>query len=444
MVSPAKGHLLDNLLLFSRTLRRLGLDVHTGRVLDAVRVLEDVGVKSRADVRGALRTLFVHRREDLPVFDEAFLAFWRERKQAKSTLDVRSMGEQRRYRSVEASPPPMGRSLSGDLVGDQHAAPGRADRVELTRTFSPREVLQTKEFAAYSRQEMAQALQLMASLRWTPGVRRTRRLERGRGLNLDLRRTLRESSKYGGELLRLRHRRRGEKPLRLVVICDVSGSMEPYTRMMLHFIHTLYGGLESQLEAFLFATRLTRITKHIRHRDIDRAVDDVARVVPDWSGGTRIGAVLREFNYTWARRTLGRGAVVLIVSDGWDRGEPELLGREMARLQRSCRHLIWLNPLAGDERYEPLTQGLRAAMPYVDVLLPAHHLAALTDLANYLNALDVRTSSRRQQRLIEQQDGQLGNPKDREDIQEPPVARLHSSDQSASPSFRHPLWGRKA
>ena len=237
----------------------------------------------------------------------------------------------------------------------------------------------------------------MASLAWNPGVRRTRRKERGKGPDLDVRRTLRYSAQFGGELLRLKRRRRKEKPRRLVIICDVSGSMERYTRMLVHFLHSLYGGLENQVEAFLFATRLTRVTKHLGQRDIDQAVTEVARAVPDWSGGTRIGAVLEEFNFHWARRTLGWGSIVLIVSDGWDRGEPDVLSREMARLQRSCRRLIWLNPGAGSEDYEPLTRGMQAAAPYIDDLLPAHNLAALLDLARHLNRLAGAPPVRRQQ-----------------------------------------------
>ena len=267
------------------------------------------------------------------------------------------MGEQRRYRYVEAGPPPLAQPSDADGGEEQDGAePG--DRIDITRTFSAREVLQSKDFSEFTPSETTQARQLMASLAWDPGTRRSRRLERGDGHALDLRRTLRDNAQYGGELLKLRHRRRKEKPRKLVVICDVSGSMERYTRMLLHFIHCLYGGLNGQVEAFLFATRLTRVTKQLQHRDIDQAVGDVAKAVPDWSGGTRIGAALKEFNFTWARRTLGWGSIVLVVSDGWDRGEPELLGREMERLQRSSRRLIWLSPLAGNEDYEPLTQGL--------------------------------------------------------------------------------------
>ena len=434
MASGEAGQILNNLLLFGRLLRRLGLDVHTGRMLDAVHVLENIGVSRRADVRSALRTLMVHRKDDLPVFDEAFDVFWRQRKNRMSSLDLRSMGEQRRYRRVEAGPPPPREPPDGS-DSEFAGAEEEPDRIDLTRTFSTREVLRVRDFADFTPQEALQARQLMASLQWNPGVRRTRRKERGKGPGLDVRRTLRENAQFGGELLRLKSRRRKEKPRRLVVICDVSGSMESYTRMLLHFIHSLYEGLENRVEAFLFATRLTRVTKQLGQRDIDQAVGNVAKAVPDWSGGTRIGAVLKEFNFRWARRTLGWGSIVLIVSDGWDRGEPEVLSREMERLQRSCRRLIWLNPLAGREGYGPLTQGMQAANPYIDDLLPVHNLAALMDLAHHLNGLSASWPVRKQ-----------ASPRTTETVEvaaaEPPSQR--SWHKEANPSFRHPMWGRGA
>ena len=428
MGSGEAGHFLNNLLLFGRLLRRLGLDVHTGRLLDAVRVLEDIGVYRRMDVRSALRTLMVHRREDLPVFDEAFAVFWRQRKNRLSSLDLRSMGEQRRYRRIEAGPPPPGGS------GQNQASEGvEPDRIDLSRTFSAREVLRAKDFTEFTREEAFHARQMLASLHWSPGLRRTRRKERGKGSELDVRRTLRYNVKFGGEMLQLKRRRRKEKPRRLVVLCDVSGSMESYTRMLLHFIHSLYAGLENKVEAFLFATRLTRITKQLGQRDIDQAVDSVAKAVPDWSGGTRIGAALKEFNFKWARRTLSWGAIVLIVSDGWDRGEPEVLRAEMHRLQRSCRRLIWLNPLAGREGYATLTQGMKAAEPYIDDLLPVHNLAALIDLADHLNGLSASWPVRRQVSLKEATE---------EKVPAEALPTQRSWHKEANPSFRHPMWGR--
>ncbi len=430
--AESKGHILDNLLLFGRLLRRLGLDVHTGRMLDAVSVLEDIGVRHRADVRAALRTLLVHRKDDLPVFDEAFDVFWRQRKDRMSSMDLRSMGEQRRYRRVEAGPPPPGREQDS-FGGESDDSEQQPDRIDLTRTYSAREVLRVKDFAEFTPEETRQARQLLASLQWDPGMRRTRRKESGKGSSLDLRRTLRESAQFGGEPLRLKTRRRKQKPRRLVVLCDVSGSMESYTRMLLHFIHSLYGGLENQVEAFLFATRLTRITKQLAHKDIDQAVGEVSKAVPDWAGGTRIGAALKEFNYRWARRTLGWGSIVLIVSDGWDRGEPDVLREEMARLQRSCRRLIWLNPLAGREGYEPLTQGMQTAEPYIDDLLPVHNLAALMDLARHLNGLSYAWPVRKQPVSTAPVNPETAV------AAEPGQRSWHTE---ANPSFRHPMWGR--
>ena len=424
------GYILHNLLLFGRLLRRLGLDVHVGRLLDAVNVIEEVGVTRKSDFLFALRTLLVHRKDDLQLFDEAFEIFWRQHKDAKSTMDIRSMGEQRRFRQPEIGPPPPGRSSSGS--GPEVDDPeGDLDRVDLTRTFSAREVLRVKDFSEYTAEEHAHAKRMMGSLAWDLGTSRTRRWESGRGPELDLRRTIRLSARYGGELIRLQERRRKEKPRRLVTIGDVSGSMERYTRMLLHLIHSLYGGLENQVEAFLFATRLTRITGHLGLRDIDTAVKEVSKAVPDWSGGTRIGENLKTFNYQWARRILGSGSVVLIVSDGWDRGDPAVLRREMARLQRGCGRLIWLNPLAGHEDYETSTQGMQAAGPYIDDLLPVNNLASLEDLARHLNTLSAHRPARRQwvQQLADVE----------EIVSE---SRQRSWHKGANPTFRHPLWGR--
>ena len=428
MASGGSGHFLNNLLLFGRLLRRLGLNAHTGRMIDAVCVLEHIGVHHRRDVRSALRTLLVHRKEDIPVFNEAFSVFWRQRKQRLSSMDLRSMGEQRRYRHIDAAPPTHGR-----IENNGDGSIGEPDRIDLTRTFSTREVLRAKDFADFTPEEGRRARKMMATWQWNPGMRRTRRKKTGKGSELDLRKSLHHNVKYGGELLQLMNRQRKEKPRRLVVICDVSGSMESYTRMLLHFIYTIYRGLDNQVEAFLFATRLTRVTKQLAHRDIDHAVDGVAKSVPDWSGGTRIGSALKEFNYKWARRTLNWGAVVLVVSDGWDRGEPELLSREMNRLQRSCRRLMWLNPLAGQEGYEALTLGMKAAEPYIDDLLPVHNLAALVDLAEHLNGLSTSLPIRKQAAPMAIANGEISEEED---------SPQRSWHKDANPSFRHPMWGK--
>ena len=424
----ASGHLVSNLLLFEQVLRRLGLDVGSGNVLDLVRAMEYVSMGRKQDFYQAARSILVHRKSDLPLFDEAFEVFWRRPATGYSTRDLRSMGEQRRFRNPQVAPPPASDPRSeGEL--DQDAEAG--DQVDMTRSYSAREVLREKDFASYSPREIVEAQGMMAELAWDLGDRRTRRTVPGDGSALDLRKTLRLNLKYGGEVLELAHRERKVKPRPLVLICDVSGSMERYTRILLHFIHTIAGGLD-QVEAFLFATRLTRITRHLRYRSIDQAVSEVARTVPDWAGGTRIGQAFKTFNFQWARRVLGGGAVILVISDGWDRGEPELLAKESSRLQRSCRRLIWLNPLAGSPTYQPLTRGMQTALPYVDDFLPIHNLNSLAALARHLGSLSPHRSlgpGYRPSTPIEPEPAPIPAP-------EPDI------DPALAPTFRHPLWGR--
>ena len=430
--SPQSGHLLHNLLLFGRVLRGLGLDVHAGSMLDAVDSLELIGIRRKRDFREALRTVIAHRRQDLALFDEAFQVFWRAPKDEWTTMDLRSILEQRRYRRPQIGPPPAG--VDGRSDGADESPAEASDRVDLTRTYSTREVLRTKDFAEFSGEETEQAKAALAELNWDLGIRRTRRWTAGQGQALDLRRAVRLNMKYGGELVQLPHKERKHKPRPLVLVCDVSGSMERYTRILLHFIHALSGDLR-RVESFLFATRLTRITPYLAHRSIDQAVTEVSRAVPDWAGGTRIGETLKEFNFRWARRVLGWGSVVLVISDGWDRGDPELLRAEIARLQRSCHRLIWLNPLLGSPEYEPLTRGMQAALPFIDDLLPVHNLASLEDLARHLSSLSPHRPARRQQAAFA-----AVATVDPARVAEPTRQRSYHKD--ADPSFRHPLWGK--
>jgi uncharacterized protein with von Willebrand factor type A (vWA) domain len=236
-------------------------------------------------------------------------------------------------------------------------------------------------------------------MRWKIEQRpnRRRRPERS-GRTLDMRRTLRQNMRYGGEMLTLAWRETQREPRPLVVICDISGSMERYSRILLQFVHAVSSGL-GDVECFVFGTRLTRITRQLRHKDIDDSIDAVTKHVRDWSGGTRIGDAVKEFNYRWGRRVLGRGPVVLLISDGWDRGDPATLSHEMDRLQRSCHRLIWLNPLLGSPGYEPLTLGMQAALPFVDDFLPVHNLVSLEQLGQRLSTIgDARTA--RRQRVL--------------------------------------------
>lgn len=427
------GHILHSLMLFGEVLRRLGLDFGSGNMLDLVRATEEISIGRKQDFRLAARCLLVHRKQDLSLFDEAFQVFWRRPAAEQITRDLRSMGEQRRYRNPQISQLP---GSDGDAAGGEEGEQEDQPAVDLTRTFSPREVLREKDFADFTPVEIAQAKAMMTELSWDLGNRRTRRLIAGGGEQLDLRKTWRRNIKYGGELLELAHRRPKDKPRSLVLICDISGSMERYTRMLLHFIHSIAGGL-GQTEAFLFATRLSRITRYLNHRSIDQAVSEVSRAVPDWAGGTRIGETLKTFNYRWARRVPLGSAVVLIISDGWDRGEPELLSREMSRLRRSCHRLIWLNPLLGSADYQPLTQGIRAALPHVDDFLPVHNLNSLDALAHHLKHLgprtDISSATRNQAALIGVSGDEPELPASR--------ARPRNVNPALASTFRQPIPG---
>ena len=443
MTSPRLSHngesqpstpILHNLVLFGGVLRGLGLDVGAGNMLDLVRAIESVPMGRKQDFKQAARCILVHRKQDLPLFDEAFDVFWRKPATGETTMDLRAMGEQTRFRKPQVGPPPPGQTGDPDTGHEDDGSD--VDRVDLTQTYSVREVLREKDFAQFTPREVQDARDMMSQLSWQLGRRRTRRLTPGRGGHLDLRATLRRNLKSGGGFLELSYRRPKDKLRPLVLICDISGSMERYTKMLLHFIHAISGDLD-RVEAFLFATRLTRITRHLNHRGVDQAVAEVSKAVSDWAGGTRIGDAIKTFNYRWLRRVVRGGAVVLVISDGWDRGETDILSQEMSRLQRSCHRLIWLNPLLGSESYEPLTRGMRAALPYIDDFLPVHNFNSLEALGRHLNQLGARRD--------------MGHIHHSPEVDEPePIAPApvtkplgRRPDPDHPPRFRHPLWGRE-
>jgi len=388
------AHLAGNILLFGRVLRGLGLDAGTARMLDVVAALEHVPIGSKADFYHAARALTTRRREDLPVFDRAFEAFWRKPARGRATRDLAALGEKRRLRppSFDSTPAPSDASPGG--AESNAEVPVVASRVG----WSAREILRHKDFADLTAEELARVRALILELAWRVADRPTRRRRPGLGDELDLRRTLRASLRHGGEILAWESREPRRRARPVVVLADVSGSMERYTRLVLLFLHALGRGLGGRVEVFLFGTRLTRVTRALASRDPDAALSGAAAAVPDWSGGTRIGEALREFNFRWARRVLGSGAVVLVISDGWDRGDPDLLARETARLQRSAHRLAWLNPLLGAADYQPLARGMRAARPFVDDFLPVHDLASLEDLARRLERIPAERPRRRQRR----------------------------------------------
>jgi uncharacterized protein with von Willebrand factor type A (vWA) domain len=355
-------------------------------MMDLVSALDYIQIGNKSDFYHAARTLLVHEREDLALFDEAFELFWR--KPAESwNVQWQGLAHRRKpARPIVTHPPLKETAPQSDDSAPTSKEPMTV--IEVTRTYSDREVLRHKNFAEMSAEESEAVREMMAHLLWKVSERRTRRRHPGKGHLLDLRRTLRRSLRSEGEILSWSYREPKSKPRPLILIADISGSMERYTRLLLHFIYGMKATLTQPVEAFVFSTRLTRITRPLQIRDLDLALKNVGQLVNDWAGGTRIGESLKSFNFEWGRRVLGRGAVVLIISDGWDRGDVELLKREMARLKRNCHRLIWLNPLLGAPDYEPLTRGIQAALPNIDHFLPVHNLASLEDLANRLADLD--------------------------------------------------------
>ena len=374
---PVDGNVLTaNVVLFGRMLRRAGLSVDTDQTRRFADVLALLGFDRRGDVKAAGRAVFVRRREQRVVYDAAFDLFWR-----RSTARGRVSAELPRLRQKEGP--------RADVSFGPEAPPGVdvTDVVaETTRLgASALEQLRTADFAELTPAEARDAAAMLALLRPRLALRPSRRRRlAGHGRRLAARAMLRRSLGAGGEPLVWRFWQRRTRPRPIAVVCDISGSMERYSRFLLRFAHAL-ARLGAPVEVFVFGTRLTRITRELRVRDPDVALARVAGKVVDWSGGTRIGASLRELNRRWVRRTIRSGAIVMIVSDGWERDDPALLAREMATLERSCHRLIWLDPLAGRPGFEPSTRGLVAALPYVDDFIACSNLVSLETLAKRLH-----------------------------------------------------------
>ena len=380
-------HLLANILVFARTLRSAGVRVRAGGVADAIRALEEVGVTRRRDVQAALRAVLVGRREDLAAFDQVFGRFWRVWPEQSGTLPRPMQAPVRTRTTIRLLAPGEASAAVGEA---DYQSPG--DTPVAVRTYSRDSGWHHKDFASFTADDFEHARSALALLTWNPGVRVTRRWAAGGCGAVDWRRLLRVNAKHGHEVLVIPRRARRVAPRPLILICDVSGSMDPYTRMLLLFAQAIAGRRRrpGHVEVFVFSTQLTRVTRQFAAARAGAALHRLVAAVGDWSSGTRIGEAIRTFNIEWGRRVLSRGPVVLLISDGWDLGEPDLLAREMARLQRSVSRLIWLNPLLGSPGYEPLTRGMRAALPFVDDFLPIHNMASLESLAVRLNTLGGR------------------------------------------------------
>lgn len=382
--------LADNIVHFARTLRRAGFPLGTGQINEALRAVETVGISRREDLRATLFATLVTQPGQRQLFEQAFDAFWRDPGLFEKSLAALLP---RTLIPPNALPPDAGaRRVAEALRGQQAPRDGESKlqlELDARDTASADELLAAKDFEQMSSDEVVRAKALLARMAWSLPARLTRRTEASsRGQVFDFRRTLRRSLRTGGNVLRLERRQRQWREPPLVVLCDVSGSMSGYARMCLHFLHGLthtrrVGGLATH--TFLFGTRLTNITRALRLRDPDDALAKAAAMTPDWDGGTRIAEALTRFNRDWSRRVLGQGAVVLLISDGLERDDMQALNAAAARLHRSAKRLIWLNPLLRYDAFAPKALGVKTLLAHVDELRPVHNLTSMADLAAALS-----------------------------------------------------------
>jgi uncharacterized protein with von Willebrand factor type A (vWA) domain len=396
--------LLNEAVGFGRSLRGARLSIDLGAAVDFARALTLVDIADREQVRAAGAAIFVRRRDDRAVYDAVFDRWWRRRGTrlpgdfSPSTLPRDDSGADEA--DVPGGSPPEPGQERGEMAPDEHGVPvptegseGDAEApiegvVISPDAYSQGEVLRHREFDRMTPAELREAERLVDLLVPRLERRRTRRYElHSHGRRLAPRAMFRRNLGTGGQLLSWVWRRQIREPRSLVVLCDISGSMERHSRLLLRFIQALSAASEVRTESFVFGTRLTRVTRLLRDRDRDRALARVADSVNDWAGGTRIGESFRTFNQQWARRSLRTSGVVVVVSDGWDRGDPALVASETARLRRNCHRLVWLNPLAGTPGYQPLAGGMRAAYPYIDDFLPAGTVASLERLGEILGGV---------------------------------------------------------
>jgi len=385
---PVTGLIADNVVGFARALRAAGIPVGPGAVIDALEALRVINIGHRAEVYATLEAVFVKRHEHSLIFAQAFDLFFRAEQEWMHLLDSVPLPDHARQKPAPASrrvQEAMSQNKKVEQVPSEEAQ-------ELRLSPSDQEILQKKDFAQMSAAEIAEVTRAIDKMKLPQAELRTRRFAPDpRGLKLDLRRTIRASLRTGGDIVDLRRLGRIDKPAPIVALLDISGSMSEYTRLFLHFLHAITDA-RKRVSVFLFGTRLTNVTRALRARDPDEALASCSSTVEDWAGGTRIGTSLQTFNKLWGRRVLGQGAIVLLISDGLEREADDRLAFEMDRLHRSCRRLIWLNPLLRFSGFEAKAQGIKTMLPYVDEFRPVHNLSSIEDL---IAALSVAPSPQR-------------------------------------------------
>ncbi|TPJ77083.1 VWA domain-containing protein [Mesorhizobium sp. B2-6-2] len=383
----ADGRIADNIVYFARALRKAGMRVGPASVKDAIEAVLAAGIGSRDDFYWTLHAVLVSRREDHAVFDEAFRLFWKSRELIEKLLAMFSpvAPDDREKQKPRAAENRVSQAMFEGHRKNQPVREVPEIEVDARMTFSGNEVLRGKDFAQMDAAEMAEAKKAIMALRLPFDLIRTRRFKAGaQGGRIDPRAMMRSAARTGGELILPKFRSQRQVHPPLVVLADISGSMSQYTRIFLHFLHALTEK-RRRVHAFVFGTRLTNLTRQMRHRDPDEALAECSAAVKDWSGGTRIGDTLAEFNRLWSRRVLGQGAVVLLITDGLERDDVAGLSQEVERLHKSCRRLIWLNPLLRFDGFEARARGVKAMLPYVDEFRAVHNLDALADLCASLD-----------------------------------------------------------
>lgn len=396
---PDDPKLAQNITHFARALRKAGLPIGPGRVIDAVEAVAAVGFTSRQDFYWALHACFVSRPEHRLVFAQIFRLYWRDPRFLEHMMAM-MLPAIRGVQEEHAAKPGEKRAAEALLDGaNQQVEPpegkdedGTEIEVDATLTMSSEERLRSLDFEQMSTDEVARAKRILAQMRLPVTPLQSRRLMAARhGTRADWRRTFREAARRGGDLREIARAKRRIRWPNLVVLCDISGSMSQYSRLVLHFLHSVAnakGAGWAQVHGFTFGTRLTNITRHLASRDVDAALAAAGAEAQDWEGGTRIGACLHDFNRDWSRRVTGQGAVVLLITDGLDRDDPTELSHEMQRLHLSCRRLIWLNPLLRWDGFAAKAQGIRAMLPHVDSFRAGHSIASLEDLAQVISCPD--------------------------------------------------------
>ena len=394
-ILAGQGKLADNMIHFTRLLRAAGLKIGPGQAVTALRALTSAGIGKKEDFYWTLHATLVSSHRQTPVFDQAFHLFWRKRGLIEKMMELllpQTIAEPKK-RKPKAATRRVAEALAEKAKTPQK--PRTETEVDARLTFSDAEILQSKDFEQMSAEEVARAKALVRKIVLPDNLVRTRRYQRShQRIMIDPRATMKASIRAGGDIIRLRYKAPKLRRPPIVALIDISGSMSSYSDIVLHFMHALTNA-RPRVHTFLFGTRLTNITRHLRAKDPDEALIDVSGTVKDWAGGTRISDCIFQFNRHWSRRVLGQGAVVLLISDGLERGDVSDLGRQMERLGKSCRRLVWLNPLLRYDGFEALASGVRAILPHVDEFRPVHSLESITDLAATLDGRNANVNDPR-------------------------------------------------